>query len=141
MSKKKLLDQVRGVIRLKHYSIRTEETYVQWIRRFILFHHKRHPKDMGEEEIGAFLTHLAVNERVAAATQNQALNAIVFLYREILKRDLGEISGIHWAKRPARIPVVFTKEEARGGPGAPGGDQVAHGEPALGLRAQVDGVP
>jgi hypothetical protein len=91
MSKTKLLDKVRGVIRLKHYSIRTEETYVQWIRRFILFHHKRNPKDMGEEEVGEFLTHLAVNERVAAATQNQALNAIVFLYREILKRDLGEI--------------------------------------------------
>jgi len=82
------LDQVRRVIRLKHNSIRTEETYVQWIRWFILFHHKRHPKDMGEEEIGEFFTHLAVNERVAAATQNQALNAIVFLYREILKETL-----------------------------------------------------
>ena len=113
MGKKKLLDQVRDVIRLKHYSIRTEETYVNWIRRFILFHNKRHPSEMGEQEISEFLTHLAVDERVAAATQNQALNAIVFLYREIVKRELGEISDIQWAKRPAKLPVVFTREEAK----------------------------
>jgi integron integrase len=111
--KRKLLDQVRDVIRLKHYSIRTEEAYVTWIRRFILFHKKRHPSEMGEQEISEFLTHLAVQERVAASTQNQALNAIVFLYRAVLKRDLGEIRGIQWAKRPARLPVVFTKEEAK----------------------------
>jgi integron integrase len=111
--KRKLLDQVRDVIRLKHYSIRTEEAYVTWIRRFILFRKKRHPSEMGEQEISEFLTHLAVQERVAASTQNQALNAIVFLYRAVLKRDLGEIRGIQWAKRPARLPVVFTKEEAK----------------------------
>jgi integron integrase len=111
--KRKLLDQVRDVIRLKHYSIRTEETYVTWIRRFILFHKKRHPSEMGKQEISEFLTHLAVQERVAASTQNQALNAIVFLYRAVLKRDLGEIRGIQWAKRPARLPVVFTREEAK----------------------------
>lgn len=111
--KRKLLDQVRDVIRLKHYSIRTEETYVTWIRRFILFHKKRHPSEMGEQEISEFLTHLAVQERVAASTQNQALNAIVFLYRAVLKRDLGEIRSIQWAKRPARLPVVFTREEAK----------------------------
>jgi integron integrase len=98
---------------VKHYSIRTEETYVTWIRRFILFHKKRHPSEMGEQEISEFLTHLAVQERVAASTQNQALNAIVFLYRAVLKRDLGEIRGIQWAKRPARLPVVFTREEAK----------------------------
>jgi integron integrase len=113
MGKKKLLDQVSDIIRLKHYSIRTEETYLNWIRRYILFHKKRHPAEMGEEEISAFLTHLAVKEKVAAATQNQALNAIVFLYREVVKRDLGEIRDITWAKRPTRLPVVFTKEEAR----------------------------
>jgi len=112
-SKRKLLDQVRDVIRLKHYSIRTEETYVMWIRRFILFHNKRHPSEMGEQEISEFLTHLAVKKKVASSTQNQALNAIVFLYREILKRDLGEIRDIQWAKRPARLPVVFTGEEAK----------------------------
>jgi len=111
--KKKLLDQVRDVIRLKHYSIRTEETYVMWIRRFILFHKKRHPSEMGEQEISEFLTHLAVKKRVASSTQNQALNAIVFLYREILKRDLGEIRNIQWAKRPTRLPVVFTRDEAK----------------------------
>ena len=113
MGKKKLLDQVSDVIRLKHYSIKTEETYLNWIRRYILFHKKRHPAKMGEEEISAFLTHLAVKEKVAAATQNQALNAIVFLYREVVKRDLGEIRDITWAKRPTRLPVVFTKDEAR----------------------------
>jgi integron integrase len=111
--KRKLLDQVRDMIRLKHYSIRTEETYVMWIRRFILFHKKRHPGDMGEQEISEFLTHLAVKKRVALSTQNQALNAIVFLYREILKRALGEMRDIQWAKRPARLPVVFTRDEAK----------------------------
>jgi integron integrase len=111
--KRKLLDQVRDVIRLKHYSIRTEQTYVMWIRRFILFHKKRHPSEMGEQEISEFLTHLAVKRRVASSTQNQALNAIVFLYREVLKRDLGEIRDIQWAKRPARLPVVFTRDEAK----------------------------
>ena len=89
---KKLLDQVRDVIRMKHYAYRTEETYVQWIRRFILFHNKRHPKDMGTPEIEAVLTHLAVQGRVAASTQNQALNALLFLYRDVLKLELTEIS-------------------------------------------------
>jgi site-specific recombinase XerD len=113
MGKKKLLDQVSDAIRLKHYSIRTEHTYLNWIRRFILFHKKRHPAEMGQGEISEFLTHLAVDQKVAAATQNQALNAIVFLYREVVKRDLGEIRDITWAKRPARLPVVFTGEEAK----------------------------
>jgi len=113
MGKKKLLDQVRDVIRLKHYSIRTEETYVNWIKRFILFHNKRHPSEMGEQEISEFLTHLAVDERVAAATQNQALNAIVFLYREIVKRELGEIGDIQWAKRPLlnRFRTILPRSE------------------------------
>ena len=79
---KKLLDQVREVIRVKHYSYRTEESYVQWIRRYILFHDKRHPKDMGTPEIEAFLTHLAVTDKVPASTQNQALSALIFLYRK-----------------------------------------------------------
>ena len=83
--KKKLLDQVRDIIRLKHYSIRTEEAYVNWIRRYILFHNKRHPREMGSGEIEAFLTHLAVNEHVAASTQNQVFNTLLFLYCEVLK--------------------------------------------------------
>ena len=86
--KPKLLDQVRYKIRLKHYSIRTEQAYVDWITRFILFHRKRHPASMGAPEVRAFLSHLAVERHVAASTQRQALGAIVFLYREILERDL-----------------------------------------------------
>ena len=82
---KKLLDQVRDAIRVRHYSYRTEEAYVQWVRRFILFHNKQHPKDMGAAEVEAFLTHLAVQERVAASTQNQALSASLFLYQQVLR--------------------------------------------------------
>jgi Phage integrase, N-terminal SAM-like domain len=84
--KTKLLDQMREVLRLKHMSFRTEEAYISWVRRFILFHDKRHPKDMGAEEIRAFLIHLAVQDKVAASTQNGALNALVFLYRHVLKQ-------------------------------------------------------
>jgi integron integrase len=109
--KARLLDQVREVLRLKHYSIRTEEAYVQWIKRFIFFHGKRHPKEMGAREIEAFLTDLAVRGKVAASTQNQALNALVFLYREVLHVELGEFSAVR-AKRPERLPVVLTKAEA-----------------------------
>ncbi len=108
--KARLLDQVREVIRVKHYSIRTEEVYVQWIKRFILFHGKRHPREMGAGEIEVFLTDLAVQRKVAAATQNQALNALVFLYKEVLHVELGEFSAVR-AKRPNRLPVVLTKAE------------------------------
>jgi integron integrase len=108
---KKLLDQVRDTIRLKHYAYRTEETYVQWIRRYILFHNKRHPKEMGKAEIEAFLTHLAVEGRVAASTQNQALSALLFLYREVLDLDMADIDAIR-AKRPQYVPTVLTKHEA-----------------------------
>ena len=109
--KARLLDQVRDVIRVKHYSIRTEEAYVQWIKRFIFFHGKRHPREMGPREIEAFLTDLAVRGNVAASTQNQALNAVVFLYKEVLHIELGEFSAVR-AKRPERLPVVLTKAEA-----------------------------
>jgi len=109
--KARLLDQVRDVIRVKHYSIRTEEAYVQWIKRFIFFHGKRHPREMGPREIEAFLTDLAVRAKVAASTQNQALNALVFLYKEVLHIELGEFSAVR-AKRPERLPVVLTKAEA-----------------------------
>ncbi|MBI5564483.1 MAG: integron integrase [Chloroflexi bacterium] len=108
---RKLLDQVRDMCRVKHYSRRTEDTYVDWIKRFIFFHHKRHPKDMGAKEIEAFLTHLAVEGNVAASTQNQAYSAILFLYRYVLHIDLPEtINAIH-AKKPARLPVVLTPTE------------------------------
>jgi integron integrase len=105
------LRSVREAIRVRHYSIRTEEAYVQWVKRFILFHGKRHPAQMGEAEVCAFLTHLAVEGQVAAATQNQALNALVFLYRNVLDRPLGEFAGIVRAKRPPRVPVVLTLAE------------------------------
>ncbi len=111
--KPKLLDQVRFAIRAKHYSIRTEQSYVSWIKRFILFHRKRHPREMGEVEINQFLTHLAVNKRVSASTQNQALCAIVFLYKHVLKQELGGFGDVVWAKRPKRLPVVFTPEEVK----------------------------
>jgi site-specific recombinase XerD len=107
----RLLDQVREVIRRKHYSIRTEQSYIDWIRRYILFHQKQHPGQLGEQHITAFLTHLAVERKVASSTQNQAMCALVFLYREVLKRDLGEFSEIAWAKKPQKLPVVFTREE------------------------------
>jgi integron integrase len=105
------LRSLRNAIRVRHYSIRTEEAYVQWVKRFILFHGKRHPAQMGEAEVCAFLTHLAVDGQVAAATQNQALNALVFLYRNVVERPLGEFTGIVRAKRPPRLPVVLTPEE------------------------------
>jgi integron integrase len=109
----KLLDQVRDVIRLKHYSIRTERAYIDWIKRFILFHHKRHPNDMGAPEVQAFLTHLAVNQNVAASTQQQALSALLFLYREVLRQELPWMDDITRAKKPKRLPVVLTQEEVR----------------------------
>ncbi len=108
---KKLLDHVRDAIRLKHYSLHTEHAYVTWIKRYIFFHDKRHPKDMGAAEIEAFLTHLAVQQKVAASTQNQALSALLFLYRDVLRHPLdGPIDAIR-ARKPKRVPTVLTKEE------------------------------
>jgi integron integrase len=108
-----LLDQVRSAIRLRHYSIRTEEAYVNVIRRFILYHRKHHPKEMGADEIRQYLSHLATDENVAASTQNVALAALLFLYREVLRLDLPLIEGVERAKRPQRIPVVLTVEEVK----------------------------
>lgn len=109
----KLLDRVRERIRIKHYSIRTETQYVQWVRRFVLYHGKRHPRDMGAPEVEAFLTHLAVDGQVAAATQNQALSALLFLYKEVLGVDLPWLNDVTRAKRPQRLPVVLTREEVQ----------------------------
>ncbi len=105
------LERVRDTIRVRHYSRRTEKTYLFWVRHFILFHGKRHPADMGGREVGEFLSHLAVNEDVSASTQNQALNAIVYMYRHVLERPLSEIGGVVRAKKPARLPVVLTQGE------------------------------
>jgi integron integrase len=112
-SNPKLLDQVRDAIRRKHYSIRTERSYVDWIRRFILYHGKRHPREMAETEVSDFLTHLARDGRVAAATQNQALSAILFLYKQVLKTEIGWLETVERAKGPSRMPVVLTRDEAR----------------------------
>ncbi len=107
----KLLDQVRDAVRTLHYSIRTEQAYVNWIRQFILFHNKRHPRDMGEDEIQSFLTYLAARRNVSASTQNQALAAILFLYKQVLKADLDWLDQFQRAKKPKRLPVVFTRHE------------------------------
>jgi integrase len=109
--KPKLLDQVRDAIRARHYSYRTEEAYVGWIKRFILFHGKRHPAEMGPPEITRFLTALAVQRHVSASTQNQALAAVLFLYKDVLGGDPGWLSDIVRAKRPERLPVVLIRGE------------------------------
>jgi integron integrase len=109
----RLLDQVRDRIRVKHYSIRTEETYLHWIKRYILFHQKRHPAEMGAPEVEAFLSHLAVTANVSASTQNLALSAILFLYKEVLQVDLPWLEGVTRAKKPQRLPVVLTREEVQ----------------------------
>jgi integron integrase len=107
----RLLDQARAVIRVRHYSLRTEEAYLRWMKRFILFHDKRHPRDMGVQEVQQFLTHLAVDGRVAASTQSQALSAILFLYQHVLKQNIGWIEEVIRAKQPHRVPVVLTQDE------------------------------
>jgi integron integrase len=108
---KKLLDQVRDVIRVKHYSYKTEKSYVNWIKRYIFHHNKRHPQEMGSKEIEEFLTYLAVNQNVAASTQNQALHAILFLYRDVLRQELDLKVDAVRAKRSQYLPTVLSKEE------------------------------
>ena len=110
---KKLLDQTRDLLRLKHYSLRTEQSYCGWITRFIRFHDLRHPAEMGAEEVAQFLTHLARVGNVAASTQNQALSAVLFLYQQVLKQEVGWIEQVERAKRSRRVPVVLTREEVR----------------------------
>lgn len=107
----KLMDQVTSKIRYKQYSLRTEQAYCSWIKRFILFHNKRHPSEMGALEIESFLTHLAVKRKVSASTQNLALCSILFLYREVLALDLPWVESFEHAKRPKRLPVVLSKSE------------------------------
>jgi integron integrase len=113
LPKPRLLDRVRAAVRARHFSHRTEEAYVAWIRRYIFFHGKRHPAEMGAPEVTRFLTSLAVEGHVAASTQNQALSALLFLYREVLGVALPWLDGIVRARRPERLPVVLTREEVR----------------------------
>ncbi|MBU0992742.1 MAG: integron integrase [Proteobacteria bacterium] len=107
----KLIDQVRTVIRTKHYKYSTEESYVSWIKRYILFHNKQHPSTLGEKDISQFISFLAVEKNVAASTQNQALNAIVFLYKHVLKLEVGDFGSFERAKRPQNLPTVMTRTE------------------------------
>ena len=109
----RFLDGVREALRTRHYSRRTEKTYVAWIRRYILFHNKRHPMEMGAGEVTQFLTALAVERKVAASTQNQALGALLFLYREVLQQNLPWLDDVVRARRPQHVPVVMTREEVR----------------------------
>ena len=108
----KLLDQVRNLIRTRHYSIRTEEAYTYWIKHYIIFHGKQHPAGLGPDEINAFLSHLAVDRNVASSTQRQATSAILFLYRDVLGKNIDWIDNVEQAKRSLHIPVVFTRQEA-----------------------------
>lgn len=107
----RLMGQVHARMRYLHYSPKTEQSYRNWIRRYILFHNKRHPRELGAEAISEFLNHLATTEHVAASTQNQALSAIIFLYKQVLQTDVGEIPEFSYAKRPKRLPVVLTRDE------------------------------
>jgi site-specific recombinase XerD len=133
--KPKLLDQVRETIRRKHYSLRTEAAYVDWIKKYIFFHNKRHPSQMGASELEQFLNHLAVQRKVAASTQNQALSALVFLYRQVLRQDFDWLDNLERAKKPARLPVVLTENEVH--------SILAHldGQFAIWLRVTIDGMP
>jgi len=108
---KKLLEQMRDVMRLKHYSLRTERTYCDWVERFIRFHGKRHPRELGNAEVTEFLTHLARDGDVAASTQNQALSALLFLYKQVLEEKIGWLDGVERAKKPVRVPVVLSRDE------------------------------
>jgi integron integrase len=125
----KLLDRLRIHLRTRHYSIRTEEAYVDWARRFILFHDKRHPQDMGAAEVQAFLSHLAVDRQVSASTQNQAKAALLYLYKQVLQVDLPWLDEVVQAKRPRRLPVVLTPGEVR--------DLLLHVQGTAGLIAQL----
>jgi len=114
MAERRLLDQVSDVARFRHLSLRTEQAYRNWITRYILFHQKQHPKDLDQEHMRAFLTHLAVEEQVSASTQNQAFHALLFLYRHVLKVERLNLDGVTRAPESRSLPVVFTKEEAQG---------------------------
>ncbi len=109
----KLLDQMCEALRSRHYSRRTEQTYCKWVKRYIFFHNIRHPAEMAEPEINAFLTHLAVKEKVSASTQNQALSALLFLYRHVLGREVGDLGEVIRARKPKRLPVVMTCDEVK----------------------------
>ena len=112
-TKPRLLDEVRNALSIRHYSLKTEKSYVRWIKDYIYFHNKKHPADMGEQEINKYITHLAVNKKVSSSTQNHALCAIVFLYKNVLRKDINDLGPLVWAKKTKKIPVVFSKDEVQ----------------------------
>lgn len=140
--KPRLFDRIKEVMRFKHYSVRTEEAYLGWIRRFILFHGKRYPETLGTEEVRDFLTWLALEGKVAAATQNQALSALLFLYQQVLKKEIGWLDDVERAVRPTRVPVVCTSgERGKGRPRTRAGrDDPSDGAPPVWKRIAADGV-
>ena len=113
MTPPRLMEQVRAEIRARHYSRRTEDAYVHWIRRFIAFHGRRHPRELGAPEVSAFLAWLAVEQHVAASTQNQALSGVLFLYRHVLRLDIGVVELLPRARMPTKVPVVLSPSEVR----------------------------
>ena len=138
-AKPRLLDQVREAIRARHYSPRTEEAYVHWIKRFIFFHNKRHPAEMGEAEIAAFLSSLASESHVSASTQNQAFNALLFLYQEVLHRKIGLIEGVVRAKTQPLTGCPY-KRRSRAASGPSGGCSMVNGYASVWCWAQAHGV-
>jgi len=133
----KLLDRMREALCSRHYSPRTEESYCQWVKRFVFFHNVRHPAEMGEPDVNAFLTHLALKGRVSASTQNQALSALLFLYRNVLTRDIGDLGRVIRARRPKRLPVVLTRDEVKAALGNLAGDKWLMGSVLYGAGLRV----
>lgn len=140
-SEPRLLDRLRQRIRFRHYSLRTERTYADWVRRYILFHGRRHPRELGAEHVVAFLSSLASDRHVAASTQNQALAAVLFLYREVLGIRLPWMEGIARAKRPRRLPVVLTQAEAHALLSRMEGTHALMGAPHVWDRNEAHGMP
>ena len=139
--KPKLLDRLRDSLCSRHYSRRTEQAYCHWVKRFIYFHNVRHPMDMAEAEINAFLTHLAVKERVSASTQDQALSALLFLYRHVISREIGDLGEVIRARKPTRLPVVITRDEVKSVLTNLSGDKCLMASLMYGAGSASDGVP
>ena len=135
-----LFEVAREKMRTRHFAYRTEQVYLHWIRRYVNFHDRRHPRGLGHEGVEKFLSHLAVEAKVGASTQNQALQALLFLYRQVLDIDLPWLENVTRASRPKRLPVVLTPSEVRSVPGAVGGDDLAGGQSFIRQRVAFDGI-
>ncbi len=134
------MDRLCEALRSRRYSRRTEETYCHWVKRFIFFHKVRRPAEMAEPGTNDFITHLAVKEKVSASTQNQALSALLFLYRHVIGREVGDLGKVIRARKPTRLPVVMTRDEMKAVSCELGGRQVAHGLAYVRRGVTFDGV-